>query len=186
MTEEMSGYRGKALCILKGAKVQVGDVVRVSVGGETLEGTLMPRYELADHEHIVVKLRNGYNIGVETSPSLKIEEVGAGAKPTFTSLPSIKEKEGLPTVAVVSTGGTIASRIDYRTGAVRPALTSEDILSVVPELSDIANLRAEVLFALLSENIHIPQWAAMAKTVAKHIEGKAEGVVICHGTDTMA
>jgi len=186
LTEEMSGYRGKALGILKDSKVQVGDVVRVTMGGETLEGTLMPRYELADDEHIVIKLRNGYNIGVETSPSLKVEGVGARAKPAFTSLLPVEEKEELPTVAVVSTGGTIASRIDYRTGAVRPALTSEDILSAVPELSDIANLRAEVLFALLSENIHIPQWAAMAKTAAKHIEGKVDGVVICHGTDTMA
>lgn len=186
MTEEISGYRGKALSILKVAKVQAGDIVRLTVGGETLEGTLMPRYELADDEHIVVKLRSGYNIGVETSPSLKIEGIGVGTKPAFVSPLPVKEKKGLPTVAIVSTGGTIASRIDYRTGAVRPALTSEDILSVVPELSDVANLRTEVLFTLLSENIHIPHWAAMAKTVAKHVEEKAEGVVLCHGTDTMA
>lgn len=186
MTEELFGYQRDILTILKGAKVQVGDLIKITRKGETFEGALMPRYELADDEHIVIKLRNGYNIGVKISPDLKIEKVGVGSKPSFVSPLTVKEKEGLPTVAIVSTGGTIASRIDYRTGAVRPALTSNDLLSVVPELSDIANLRTEVLFTLLSENVHIPHWTAMAKTAAKYIAEKVDGIVICHGTDTMA
>ena len=186
MAEDLSGYQGKAFIVLKNAKVRVGDLIKVTQDGEVIEGTLMPRYELADDEHIVVKLKNGYNVGVRIHPDVGIQEIGVGAKPAFVSPISAREKEGLPTVAIVSTGGTIASRIDYRTGAVRPALTSNDLLSVVPELSDVANLRTEVLSALLSENIYAPHWIEMAKTAARYIEDNVDGVVICHGTDTMA
>ncbi len=186
MAEELSGYRGDALNILRRAEVQVGDLINVTSDGEAFEGTLMPRYELADDEHIVVKLRNGYNVGIKISLGLKIDKLGTGEKPSFISQQPSEEKEALPKIAVISTGGTIASRVDYRTGAVRPALTTNDLLGVVPELSEIANLRTEVLFTLLSENVHAKHWTAMAKAAAKYVEEKVEGVVICHGTDTMA
>ncbi|MFH0897589.1 MAG: Glu-tRNA(Gln) amidotransferase subunit GatD [Candidatus Bathyarchaeota archaeon] len=161
-------------------------MIKVTENGEIFEGTLMPRYELANEDHIVIKLRSGYNIGIRLFPGLNIEKIGMGAKPAFVSQLPNEEKKGLPKIAIISTGGTIASRVEYRTGAVRPALTTNDLLSVVPELSEIANLRTEVLFTMLSENLQAQHWSAMAKTVAKYIEEKAEGIVICHGTDTMA
>ena len=146
----------------------------------------MPRYELADDKHVVIKLRNGYNIGINVSSSVRIERLGGGSRPTFTTQPLPTEKKRLPTVTVISTGGTIASRVDYRTGAVRPALSAGDLISVVPELSEIANIRTEILYSLLSENVHAPHWTEMARTAARHIQDGVDGVVICHGTDTMA
>jgi glutamyl-tRNA(Gln) amidotransferase subunit D len=71
MTKEISGYRGKAQEVLIKAKVVVGDIVKVSRGGEVFEGVLMPRYELADDRHIVLKLKNGYNIGLRVLPKMK-------------------------------------------------------------------------------------------------------------------
>ena len=186
MVEGLFGYSGDAFTILKCAEAQVGDVIKISRGRESFEGSLMPRYELADKEHIVIKLKNGYNIGIRITKDLKVEKIGLGVKPTFNSSSPIEEKEDLPTIAIISTGGTIASRVDYRTGAVRPALTTNDLLSVVPELSEVANLRTDVLFTLLSENVYAPHWTTIAKTVSKHIGKKVDGVVICHGTDTMA
>jgi glutamyl-tRNA(Gln) amidotransferase subunit D len=186
LAEGLFGYSGDVLFALEDIGAQVGDIIKVSKENESFEGVLMPRYELADNEHIVIKLRNGYNIGIKISPDTRIEKIGVGSKPAFTPPLPITEKKGLPAVAVISTGGTIASRIDYRTGAVRPALTTTDLISVVPELSAVANLRTEVLFTLLSENVHAPHWTAMAKTAAKHIGDGVSGVVICHGTDTMA
>jgi glutamyl-tRNA(Gln) amidotransferase subunit D len=44
---------------------------------------------------------------------------------------------------LLSTGGTIASKIDYRTGAVTPVLTAEELNSSVPELAKIANVEAK-------------------------------------------
>ena len=59
MTKELSGYRGKAEKVLLKAKVEVGDLVKVTRGSEVFQGVLMPRYELADDRHIVLKLKNG-------------------------------------------------------------------------------------------------------------------------------
>jgi glutamyl-tRNA(Gln) amidotransferase subunit D len=86
----------------------------------------------------------------------------------------------------MSTGGTIASRVDYRTGAVRSALSASDLYGVVPELSDIARVETEIVFSLYSENITPKHWTELAKQVADKIRSGANGVVIAHGTDTMA
>ena len=186
MVDELFGYSGYALKLLKSAEIDVGSLIRVNRGSESFEGSLMPRYELADSEHIVLKLKNGYNIGILVSKDLKIEKIGEGLKPKFISTKKVKEKQDLPNIVIVSTGGTIASRIDYRTGAVRPALTTSDLLMTIPELSEVANLQTEILFTLLSENVSAPHWRQIAKTVSKYISKKVDGIVICHGTDTMA
>jgi len=184
--DELTGYRGEAFQALKKFGVEIGAVIKIATDGDLFEGTLMPRYELADDKHIVIKLKNGYNVGIRISPNIKIERVGVGTVPAFVPPPLPKERPGLPEVAVISTGGTIASRVDYRTGAVHPAISASDLYSVVPELSEIAKVRAEVLFSLYSENIQAKHWTKMAETTASYIRGGVNGVVICHGTDTMA
>lgn len=186
MTKELSGYRGKAEKVLLKAKVEVGDLVKVTRGSEVFQGVLMPRYELADDRHIVLKLKNGYNIGLRVAPNMILEKIGEGAKPSFKADETLSERKDLPTVVIISTGGTIASRVDYRTGAVHSAISASDLCNVVPELSEIANIHAEVLFSLFSENLHAPHWSELAKRVAQHINKSVDGVVICHGTDTLA
>ena len=183
--EDLQGYKGEALNALKKAKVKIGDLIRITKNGEVYEGILIPRSELGDDKHVVIKIKSGYNIGVRITPEAIIEKVGVGAKPSFMAPPPPLKKPELPKVAIVSTGGTIASRVDYRTGAVRPALTASDLYSVVPELSDIAVVEAEILFSLYSENITPKHWSEMAKKTAEHIEKGVDGVVIAHGTDTM-
>jgi len=185
LSEEFPGYKGKALQILKKVEAEIGDIIRITKDGETYEGILIPRSEYGDDKHIVIKLKSGYNVGVSITPTTKIEKVGAGVKPTFIPPPLPEQKLGLPRVAIVSTGGTIASRVDYRTGAVRPALSASDLYSVVPELSEIAIIDAEILFSIFSENITPKHWSETAKNVAKHIEKGAAGVVVAHGTDTL-
>jgi len=183
--EELQGYRGEALNALRKANVKIGDLICITKNGETYEGILIPRSEYGDDKHVVIKIKSGYNIGVRITPETKIEKIGAGAKPSFIAPPPPPKTSELPKVTIVSTGGTIASRVDYRTGAVRPALTASDLYSVVPELSDIAVVDAEILFSLYSENITPRHWSEMAKCIAKYIEKGVDGVVIAHGTDTM-
>jgi len=185
LSKEFLGYRGKALKVLKNAEAEIGDVIRIKKDKETYEGVLIPRSEYGDDKHVVIKLKSGYNIGVEITPATQIKKIGVGAKPTFTPPPLPKQKPNLPKVAIVSTGGTIASRVDYRTGGVRPALTASDLYSVVPELSEIATIDAEIIFSLFSENITPKHWTKTAKVTAKHIENGVAGVVVAHGTDTM-
>ncbi|MGQ9460714.1 MAG: Glu-tRNA(Gln) amidotransferase subunit GatD [Candidatus Bathyarchaeaceae archaeon] len=185
MSEEFPGYKGQALQVLKKVEAEIGDIIRITKDGETYEGILIPRSEYGDDKHIVIKLKSGYNVGVSITPTTQIEKVGAGVKPTFIPPPPPEQKPGLPRVAIVSTGGTIASRVDYRTGAVRPALSASDLYSVVPELSEIATIDAEILFSIFSENITPKHWSETAKNVAKQIEKGVAGVVVAHGTDTL-
>jgi glutamyl-tRNA(Gln) amidotransferase subunit D len=181
-----SGYKGEALNALKKANCHVGDIIRLTNREKTYEGILIPRSETGDSEHIVVKLKSGYNVGVRITPEIKIEKIGKGSKPSFAAPSLPKQKPELPKVVILSTGGTIASRVDYRTGAVRSALSASDLYGVVPELADIARVTTEIVFSLYSENITQNHWSQLAQKVAEHIIQGVNGVVVAHGTDTMA
>jgi glutamyl-tRNA(Gln) amidotransferase subunit D len=183
---ESSGYKGEALSALTKAGCTVGDVIRVTSNEKTYEGILIPRSETGDGKHVVVKLKSGYNVGVHITPDVEIEKIGKGAKPSFASPPLPEQKPELPKAVILSTGGTIASRVDYRTGAVRSALSASDLYGVVPELSDVARVKTEIVFSIYSENLTQKHWSQLAQTVAEHVKQGAEGVVIAHGTDTMA
>jgi glutamyl-tRNA(Gln) amidotransferase subunit D len=183
---ENSGYKGEALTLLKQADCDIGDVIRVTSKDKVYEGILIPRSETKDKTLIVVKLKSGYNVGIKITKNVKIEKIGKGTKPAFASPPLPKQNHALPHVVIMSTGGTIASRVDYRTGAVRSALSASDLYGVVPELSDVAQVDTEIVFSLYSENITQKHWTELAETVAKRIEEGVDGIVIAHGTDTMA
>ena len=183
---ENSGYKGSALQALKKADCDVGDIIRVISKGKTYEGILIPRSELGEGTVIIIKMKSGYNIGIRITTEVKIEKIGKGTKPAFASPPLPKQNPALPHVVIMSTGGTIASRVDYRTGAVRSALSASDLYGVVPELSDVAQVDTEIVFSLYSENITQKRWKELAETVAKRIEEGVDGVLVAHGTDTMA
>ena len=183
---ENSGYKDEALRLLRQTNCEIGDIIRVTSKGRVYEGILIPRSELGEGTVIIVKMKSGYNVGIKVTKEVKLEKIGKGTKPTFASPPIPKQNPELPHVVIMSTGGTIASRVDYRTGGVRSALSASDLYGVVPELSDVAQVDTEIVFSLYSENITQEHWTELAHTVAKHIEQGVDGVVIAHGTDTMA
>jgi glutamyl-tRNA(Gln) amidotransferase subunit D len=185
MNEEVSGYRGEALEAIQRAEAEIGDLIRITKNNEVYEGILIPRSEYGDEKHIVLKMKSGYNIGIHITPNTRIEKIGKATKPTFSPPPLPKQHEGLPKVTIISTGGTIASRVDYRTGAVRPALTASDLYSVVPELANVARIDAQILFSIFSENMTPKHWTEIAEAVAKQITEGVDGIVIAHGTDTL-
>jgi len=183
---EGSGYRDQALILLEQAGCEIGDIIRVSSGKKSYEGILIPRSELGEGTAIIIKMKSGYNIGIQATTKVKVEKIGKGTKPTFASPPLPAQNSKLPHVVIMSTGGTIASRVDYRTGAVRSAISASDLYGVVPELSSVAQVDTEIVFSLYSENITQQHWTELAQIVAKRIEQGVDGVVIAHGTDTMA
>ncbi|MFQ6135978.1 MAG: Glu-tRNA(Gln) amidotransferase subunit GatD [Candidatus Hydrothermarchaeales archaeon] len=177
-------YRGKAKEVLGSTKI--GDRVIVKKGDKVYRGILMPRSEFGDEEHIVIKLDNGYNIGIEVS-DITVERVEEGGKIEIKSTPiEISVDKAKPDVTIIGTGGTIASKIDYKTGAVHPSFSTQDLLNAIPELADIANIKTKVLFNILSENMAPRYWIEIARECAKELNSGADGVVIAHGTDTMA
>ena len=180
---EFRGYTGKSLEFLKTNKIGVGDSVKI-LADLTYSGMIMPRYEHSDDKHLVLKLKSGYNIGLEVEKIEKIEKISSPEK-------SIEKKEileknpALPKILLLSTGGTIASKVDYRTGAVTPVLTAEELNSSVPELAKIANVDAEVLFSEYSENIMPEHWLKIAEKLKEYSTSNYSGIIIAHGTDTM-
>ena len=179
------GYKGDALEVLKKYQVRVWGTTKVETTRGTFEGTVLPRAENDDDKHIVVKIITGYNIGIDIRNITSMVETGY-KKANY----KIPEKEfpttpGLPRVKLFGTGGTIASRLDYRTGAVIPAFSPGELYGAVPELADICNLETEKVFAVFSENMGPKQYMALAKAIGKEIEKGVDGIVIGHGTDTL-
>ena len=171
--------------MIKAAGSSIGDKVKLMTDGESVEGLLMPRAAGRDDTHIVLKLATGYNVGVKISEKTRIQVIGTGAKPALSKPPTPNPTKGLPLVTIFSTGGTIASRVDYRTGAVEAALSAEDLYSFVPELASEANVSAKVLYSLFSENFTAKHWREIAESVSKEIQSGVSGVVIAQGTDTL-
>ena len=180
---EYRGYYGKALDFLKQNKVKVGDTIQFTTNTEQV-ATIMPRYEHSDDSHIVVKFKSGYNVGLNIDTIKKIEFV-SDMSLEQTKNNTIKHNSKLPKILLLSTGGTIASRIDYRTGSVTPALTAQELNASVPELAEIANIDAEVLFSEYSENITPDQWIGIAKKLDSLAKSEYAGIIVAHGTDTM-
>jgi len=182
------------LKVLNKAGAAVGDLVKITTkGGTVFEGVVMPRPGIStDEMHIVVKQKSGYNVGIDAKQGVSIAvlkkgsaKAGGSQLGAMTATPR-RVVKGLPAVSFLSTGGTIASKVDYKTGAVSPALSAQDLYDVVPELGNVANIRAEILCNILSENMSPERWSMIADAVGKRVlEGGLDGVVIAHGTDTM-
>ncbi len=183
--ENYKGYRGEALSVLKNFGALVwSDVTLVTNAGE-FTGIILPRNETADEHHIVLKLRSGYNIGIAAK---KVVDVKVGGRKIAQY--KIPEKEfpidpKKPRVKLFGTGGTIASRLDYRTGAVIPAFSPGELYGSVPELANYCNLETEKLYGVFSENMGPEQWIGTATAIGREIEKGVQGIVIGHGTDTM-
>ncbi|HDS29617.1 MAG TPA: Glu-tRNA(Gln) amidotransferase subunit GatD, partial [Firmicutes bacterium] len=179
------GYRGPALKVLKEQGVKVWSDVEVDSERGVFSGIILPRSETSDEFHIVLKLHNGYNVGIHAHGIRAIKEIGY--KEAIYKIPEkdFPRDEVKPHVILLGTGGTIASRLDYRTGAVIPAFSPGELYGAVPELADIANLTTEKVFGIFSENMEKNAYITLAKRIGQAIEEGYDGIVIGHGTDTM-
>jgi glutamyl-tRNA(Gln) amidotransferase subunit D len=164
----------------------VGDTVLVKTDDGDMSGVIMPRYESASEDYIVIKLKSGYNTGIEISKVRSVEKLAGPAKTAVPGAQAPAQNPGLPRIALISTGGTIASKIDYRTGGVRAVLSASELYASVPELAGIASVDPEVLMSEYSENLRPDHWTAIAEKVAEKIRlDRYDGIVVSHGTDTM-
>ena len=186
MSEERTkGYRGEALDTLQRLAIGVWDDVVLNTTRGEFSGIILPRSEFDDSSHLVLKLSTGYNIGIDVrtiTEATVLDSKEAHYKIPEKEFPVSPDK---PYVKLLGTGGTIASRLDYRTGAVIPAFSPGELYGAVPELADICNLSTEKLFAVFSENMGPEQYMTLAKAIGTEIEAGVDGIVIGHGTDTM-
>jgi len=173
-------YSKKIQAELKKKNIDVGDTITVHAEGRVYEGILMPRPQLGDSNIVVLKLKSGYNVGIRAGSIELIATTSAKQReePVFE-----KPKKG--DIAILGCGGTIASRVDYKTGAVHPSITPKELRATFPEL-DRWPLHSRQLFSLLSEDMTSYHWKAIADEIENEIKDGANGVVLMHGTDTMS
>jgi len=169
---------------LKEIGAEVGDSIVVITKKDRHEGVLMPHHDFSGEDIINIKLKNGYNIGISVDEDSEIILVKKHklVEKKAKDIPFDPKK---PTVSVIGTGGTIACYVDYRTGAVHPATSAEDLAFSVPEVFDICNVKARVAFQMLSENIEVVHWKKLAREISDELNSGVKGVIIPHGTDTL-
>ncbi len=183
--QDFPGYRSPTVDLLRREQAPVWSQATLHTDRGDFSGLILPRSETADAHHIVLKLDTGYNIGVRQDTVRRITVHGrkvANYKIPEKAFPYDPQK---PRVKLIGTGGTIASRLDYRTGAVIPAFSPGELYGSVPELADICNLETEKLYGVFSENMGPEQWLGTARAIAAEIEKGVAGIVVGHGTDTM-
>jgi len=185
LSEPLPGYTGTVRDLLEKLGAKIGCRIRLIIKGNMIvEGLLMPKHEFSAEDTIIIKLDNGYNIGVSIARIEKVELVECRERVA----PRIEELKpsGRPVVKILGCGGTIASKVEYETGAVKPAMSPAELLEIIPELKEFASYDVEVLFNILSEDMTPKHWIAIAEATLKAIRSGVDGVVITHGTDTMS
>ncbi|HLI45939.1 MAG TPA: Glu-tRNA(Gln) amidotransferase subunit GatD [Geobacterales bacterium] len=176
----LQGYEGELKRILESKNIDVGDLIEVSSSEFRYTGILMSRYEIFDRNYLTIKLSNGYNIGIKYDPSIQIKLLAKQEKKEeITGMP---EQKG--DIVLIGTGGTILSRIDYRTGAVKPSYNIEDLLELIPEAKK-KGIKMVELFKLFSEDMQAKNYELLASKIYEEILSGAKGFIVTHGTDTL-
>ncbi|MHA1459106.1 MAG: Glu-tRNA(Gln) amidotransferase subunit GatD [Promethearchaeota archaeon] len=186
MSDSLKGYKKKAREYLEKNNIQIWDIVELKTKKTTLLGIILPRNEYSAPNFIEIKLKNNYNLGINLNDVIGIKKTGK--KEAIYKIPEkqFPKNKNLPNIKLLGTGGTVASRLDYTTGAVIPSFTPGELFSSVPELAEICNLECETAFEILSENMKPEYWQELAEKVKGAAEAGIDGVLIGHGTDTMS
>jgi glutamyl-tRNA(Gln) amidotransferase subunit D len=162
-------------------------VALTHAGGHRWIGTLLPSHELSGERILTLKLESGYNVGVRVESDLRYEILGqplTRSVPGWSAPPTMRPP-GPERVELLTTGGTIASRVDYETGGVAPVKDEREILAFYPELAASADVRIVPVLDRLSENLVPADWLLLAEKTVESFARGARGVVIAHGTDTL-
>jgi glutamyl-tRNA(Gln) amidotransferase subunit D len=184
---ELENYSPQIRSALGKAKVGIGDMVRVVRPSSTHQGIILPRPQIGgDPDALLIKLENGYNVGIRFDSSVKIEKLSGGGRLEAFPSHELEGRQDLPEISIVATGGTISSRLDYETGGVKWRMESGQIFYMAPEIQDIASVRnVATPFLVGSENMSATHWRTMAREVAGELNGGSDGVIVTHGTDIM-
>jgi glutamyl-tRNA(Gln) amidotransferase subunit D len=168
---------------LKKNKLALGDRVEAKKGSETLSGTIVPSNR---KEILALKLDSGYNAGIKIGDIREIKKTGKGKQVGKAKTLELEKKPGLPKISILHTGGTIASRVDYRTGAVFTSFNPKDLLAMFPGLGDKANFDSRLLRNMWSDDLRFKHISLVAKAVEEEAKKGAKGVIVGMGTDNLA
>jgi len=163
--------------LLEEKNIETGD--KIEVDGR--KGRLMPKPESGDPDTLVLKLDSGYNVGL-AAKELELLEKSEKQEAQKLEVPYDEEK---PDILILHTGGTIASRVSYEEGGVKPAFDPEDLIEMYPELTEECNVHSDVIAQMLSEDMEPAHWQKIAREIDE-VKDEYDGIIIGHGTDTMS
>ena len=160
-----------------------GDRVKVVTSDEIKEGILMPNQET---DSVVIKLDNGYNVGIDKKKVKEVKIIEKYKEKEAKSKTEIKKDSKKPTITILHTGGTIASKVDYKSGAVYSSFNPEDLLEMFPELFKIANFDSKLIANMWSDDLRFKHFEIIAKAIEKEVKKGVDGIIIGMGTDNLA
>lgn len=159
-----------------------GDLLKVSTPQQVFSGICIPS---PSKNLLTVKLDNGYNISVERSKIISIDVKPQQKVKQRQPQQKLTQNPSLPNISIISVGGTITSRVDYSTGAVISLTSPEELLSNIPELKTLANIRYTQPLNIMSESMRFAHYNALAKEIERELKSKPAGIILTHGTDTI-
>ncbi|MFH1400120.1 MAG: Glu-tRNA(Gln) amidotransferase subunit GatD [Nanoarchaeota archaeon] len=160
--------------------MRLGDSVSVRYDGETIEGVF-----ISEDSHLVIKLRGGYNIALDKRKVKKVSALPASNASAVPKIVKPKKGEGAK-IVVLHTGGTIASRVDYATGAVIARYGPEEFLSLFPEVMRFADVHSRLVANIQSEMMRFDHYNLLVDAIEAEVKAGAKGIVVTHGTDTLS
>jgi len=165
-------------------ELNVGDYISIlTQDSQEHTGIIMPCH---DESILMLKLKSGYNIGIKKNNIKDIEVLKNTQKKTE---PIAREKlipdRDKMTISILHTGGTIASKVDYKTGGVVSKFTAEEILNMFPELKDVANIKSRLISNMASDDMRFQHYNVMVQAIEQEIEGGCDGIILTQGTDTL-
>jgi glutamyl-tRNA(Gln) amidotransferase subunit D len=159
-----------------------GDLVKITTVKEEFEGIVMPG---SDNKKIVLKLGNGYNIGIDKKKIKKVLVKKKFVKGSKKKIKMVSNKK-LKNITILHTGGTIASKIDYKTGAVSASFEPEDLIEMFPELGKIVNIDSRLVRNMWSDDLRFKHFSLLAKEIEKEVKKGKDGIIVGMGTDNLA
>ncbi|MBT4334327.1 Glu-tRNA(Gln) amidotransferase subunit GatD [archaeon] len=157
-----------------------GDYVEIISDSDSFEGSLMSDSSKAN---IVLKLKNGYNVGIDKKKIKKMKLIKKRVEEKIKSS-NVADKKDLPTILILHTGGTIASKVDYKTGGVIAKFSPSELIEMFPTLKKIANIESKLIGNILSEDMRFSHYNLIAEEIKKN-HSSVDGIIVTHGTDTM-
>jgi len=167
---------------VKKHKLKEGLLVSFDFEGNKIEGTIIPSKD----ENLMIKMASGYNAGFSVDKIKEVKVLGEAKGVGKPKSIEVKKNPSLPTIAILHTGGTIASRVNYSTGGVIASFNLEDLVTMFPELTEIANIESVFVANIMSEDMRIKDFQKISSAVSEQIKRGVKGVIIGHGTDMLA
>ncbi|MFA5303022.1 MAG: Glu-tRNA(Gln) amidotransferase subunit GatD [Candidatus Nanoarchaeia archaeon] len=177
-------YSKEVLEYLKKKKIGILDTIEVKKGNESFTGALINRPDYLKEETIILKLDNGYNIGINIKNIDEIKLIKKASMLKEEKSKKIALKKGF--ISILHTGGTIASKVDYRTGGVVSRFNPDELLGMFPGLIKYGPINSLFMGNMFSDDMRFAHYKKMAEFVKSEIALGSKGVIITHGTDTMA